>query len=133
MPTAYPPTAANLAAILYLRPMAVLAELSGMSPPPTTAKYQDRFDGWLSTWWGERRVSELGKLQGLEVRRSVVDRQLSAARQCALAEVFFAQRFRFWSSGIWTARRDDNPTLFVATGYAVGGLRRGIRENPQAG
>lgn len=47
----------------------------------TTAKYRDCFDSWLKPWLGKQQVSELGKLQVLELRQAMVDKQLSIARQ----------------------------------------------------
>lgn len=47
----------------------------------TIAKYQDCVRVWLLPWLGEREIPELNRMDVLSMRNSMLDRQLSVARQ----------------------------------------------------
>src|SRR5262249_20891831 len=47
----------------------------------TLEKYQDCFRSWLSPWFGQNEVSAVNRLHVLQMRQSMLDRNLSIARQ----------------------------------------------------
>jgi site-specific recombinase XerD len=47
----------------------------------STAKYQDCFKAWLSPTLGSKEVQAVTRMDVLELRQAMVDRQLSIARQ----------------------------------------------------
>jgi len=49
--------------------------------PSTLAKYRDCFSSWLAPHFGQKEVAGINRLQILDMRQSMMDRQLSVARQ----------------------------------------------------
>ena len=52
--------------------------------PSTVAKYRDCFKSWLLPWAGSRELASVTPVDVLGLRRSMVDRQLSIARQYSI-------------------------------------------------
>src|SRR5436190_23153141 len=49
--------------------------------PSTLAKYRDCFKSWLLPRLGSKELTELNRLEILDMRQAMVERQLSIARQ----------------------------------------------------
>jgi site-specific recombinase XerD len=52
--------------------------------PSTLAKYRDCFSSWLAPRFGQQDVASINRLQILELRQAMIDRELSAARQYSI-------------------------------------------------
>lgn len=52
--------------------------------PSSLEKYRDCFSSWLSPWFGQQAVTGINRLQILDMRQAMLDRQLSVARQYSI-------------------------------------------------
>jgi site-specific recombinase XerD len=48
------------------------------------AKYRDCFQVWISPWLGDRDLTEVNRIDVLEMRKAMLDHQLSTARQYSI-------------------------------------------------
>src|SRR6185436_5219832 len=49
--------------------------------PASLNKYRDCFDSWLSPWFGQQSVEKISRLQVMDMRQSMMDKNLSVSRQ----------------------------------------------------
>jgi site-specific recombinase XerD len=56
--------------------------------PSSLEKYRDCFSSWISPWFGGQAVTSINRLQVLDMRQAMMDRQLSVARQYSIIMSF---------------------------------------------
>ena len=54
------------------------------SATSTLAKYQECFDCWLSPWLDDKDLADISRLDVLNLRQAMTERQLSIARQYSI-------------------------------------------------
>jgi integrase/recombinase XerD len=52
--------------------------------PASLQKYHDCFSSWIRPWFAEMEVEQINRLRILDMRQSMMDKQLSAARQYSI-------------------------------------------------
>jgi site-specific recombinase XerD len=78
--------------------------------PSTLAKYQDCFNSWLIPWFGSKELATLNRSDILGMRQSMVDRQLSVARQYSVI-VCLKGLLKFCRSGLVVVCMDPTEIL----------------------